>query len=630
MKKNSIKRELTFKIIFSFLFVILLFFIVHYIYIRRTFMKQYIAMRQSEVRQLAPSLADAVYVNDIEFLKKLVYPLSSSPDAVYILIADNNGDTIFSQGTFPAAVFSQKGIDKNKYMEKKDALLLLKNDIILHSLMPTEFGKQPAKTLGSIEVVFSLKKLIADINSNYILIIPAILVVFLILYLWLGASIRFYINPILLITQTMLEHRAGETNKRVKTKRTDEIGELAEAFNSMADELQNRMEALKTLNKELDLKVTQRTKEIQQKNELLEQQNKEILRADRLKSEFLANVSHELRTPLNSILGFSQVLLNKIDGDLPPKQAEDIRIIYQNGKHLLDLINDILDLSKIEAGKIKLNMEYLDVCSIIKEVENALMPLAETKHLTLTAKCPPKAALIFADYIRLKQILFNLLSNALKFTNKGGVRAAVSQEDHHLNIEISDSGIGIAREDLDTIFEAFTQVKRQLTAKPGGTGLGLTLAKKYTELMNGKIKVRSTLNVGTTFTLSFPYFNIKNDGHINIAVIEDDPDAVMLYSRFLQEKDVNIIHFTYSKDLIHKLEENNVSLIILDILIPREKGWDVLKLIKASLKIGKVPVIVISILDKKKYAVAMGADAYLLKPVTEQEFLKTISKYVKI
>ena len=239
----------------------------------------------------------------------------------------------------------------------------------------------------------------------------------------------------------------------------------------------------------------------------IDEKNLELSRVNQMKSAFLASMSHELRTPLNSILALSQILLDRIDGDLSSEQEKQVAMIQGSGEHLLQLINDILDLSRIEAGKVRIEKMWIDLPKIAQEAIKSIEPLAQKKELNLRLVAPPSFPQIFADEARVRQILLNLLSNAVKFTPSGAIRVTLSvsgNADQEIAVSVQDTGIGIAQKNLSYIFEPFHQVDSTAARKYGGTGLGLSICKQLVELMGGRIWANSSLGEGSTFTFTLP------------------------------------------------------------------------------------------------------------------------------
>lgn len=296
------------------------------------------------------------------------------------------------------------------------------------------------------------------------------------------------VEPIRILQQGAEIIGEGNLNHRISIKTNDEIEDLANKFNQMVEKINKSYS-------ELEQRVSERT-------EGLRKGYREMEAVSRLKSEFLASMSHELRTPLNSILGFSELLHDKTYGDLNKKQFEYINYIHKSGKHLLELINDILDLSKIEAGRMEIKPEEFSAASAINEVHSIVRPLAAKKKVCMEVDIDSCVSTIVADERMFKQILYNLISNAVKFTNEGGcIKIRVVSNNYFLQVSVIDSGIGIKKEDLGAIFKEFKQVA---TRDGEGTGLGLVLVKRYVEMQGGAIRVESEYGKGSNFTFRLP------------------------------------------------------------------------------------------------------------------------------
>ncbi|MGH7620004.1 MAG: ATP-binding protein [Gemmatimonadaceae bacterium] len=263
-------------------------------------------------------------------------------------------------------------------------------------------------------------------------------------------------------------------------------------------------EALKQLNGELEGRIAAATKDLAQQNERLLWQSEELAKANKLKSDFLASMSHELRTPLNAVIGYSALLLDGIAGPLRDGQADFVSRSRAAAQHLLSLINDILDLAKIEAGKMPVNVEMVSLPEMIDEVSKQVEPMLAAKQLQFVTDVAPDCATIESDKTKVKQILLNLLSNAVKFTNKGTVRVSVTCDGDAVLLEVHDTGVGIKPEELDAIWEDFRQLDQSRTRSIGGTGLGLSITRRLTQQLGGQVSVRSEFGVGTTFTVRLP------------------------------------------------------------------------------------------------------------------------------
>ena len=301
---------------------------------------------------------------------------------------------------------------------------------------------------------------------------------------------------------------------------------------------------------------------LKQKNKDLQESQKAAEAANEAKSTFLANMSHELRTPLNAIIGYSEMLIEDAE-DENEDFIPDLDKINSSGKHLLGLINDILDLSKVESGKMELFIEEFDLEKVLKEVSATIIPLVEKNNNSLNLTINTETKSISADITKIRQILLNLLSNATKFTNEGEIDITVDDNPENtllLDFKVSDSGIGMTPEQVDKVFKPFTQADEKTTRKFGGTGLGLTITKMFAEMMGGRIDLSSIINEGTTFIVSIPKFVIdpkkkvkdkiedmkfKNrKGSFTILVIDDDANAQELMKKFLIKENYNVLQAT--------------------------------------------------------------------------------------
>lgn len=263
-------------------------------------------------------------------------------------------------------------------------------------------------------------------------------------------------------------------------------------------------EELRKYREHLEELVRERTSELEQKGQELVDTNVRLEEASQHKSQFLANMSHELRTPLNSIIGYTKLMLDGLEGDINEEQKQDLQTVYNNSKHLLALINDLLDLSRIEAGKTVLSYETFIISDLLSEVIPTVEPLAREKGLTLTYSVDPDIDSLYADKAKVKQVLINLLGNAIKFTDEGSVKLDVAVTDSDIIFSVTDTGIGIKEEDLEAIFDSFKQVGPAQIAGYEGTGLGLAISKQFVEMQGGKIWAESELGKGSTFTLTLP------------------------------------------------------------------------------------------------------------------------------
>ena len=370
--------------------------------------------------------------------------------------------------------------------------------------------------------------------------------------------------------------------------------------------------------------------------ELAQKAVTEIRELDRIKSQFLANMSHELRTPLNSIIGFSRVILKGIDGPISDQQQQDLNAIYNSGQHLLGLINDILDLSKIEAGKMDLSVEEMSMSDTINSVMSTAAGLVKDKSVKLKHDVPPDLPTIRADPMRIRQVLINLISNAAKFTDEGSI--TVTAEPHisptgysEVMISVTDTGPGISQEDQAKLFQAFSQVDSSPTRRTGGTGLGLSISQRLVDMHNGRIGVRSAVGKGSTFFFTVPQFHqpaneaTPGQGKV-ILCIDDDQQVIGLYDRYLKPQGYQVVPVTNpatARDTIKRMKPYAVTL---DIMMPGIDGWSLLEELKGDPETRNTPVIICSIVEEEEKGFSLGASDYLVKPILEEDLLNALNR----
>ncbi len=370
--------------------------------------------------------------------------------------------------------------------------------------------------------------------------------------------------------------------------------------------------------------------------------------ANRAKSQFLANMSHELRTPLNAIIGYSEMLQEEAqDAGLASFDA-DLGKIHTAGKHLLSLINDVLDLSKIEAGKMELYLETFDVNAMLDEVTTTIQPMVAKNENVLTVTRGDDLGEMHADLVKVRQTLLNLLSNACKFTERGGitldVRRVGSDHGDELSFAVSDSGIGMTTEQMGRLFESFSQAESSTARRYGGTGLGLALTRRFSEMMGGSVNVSSTAGSGSTFTLRIPArVDLarrptgaaaptqplkQGDGSAGtVLVIDDDADARRLLRNALAADGFRVEEATDGTSGLEAARSVRPDAITLDVLMPGMDGWEVLRRIRADESLADVPVIMLSVLHEQQLAIALGATEYVTKPIDRTQLRNILRRH---
>ncbi len=389
-------------------------------------------------------------------------------------------------------------------------------------------------------------------------------------------------------------------------------------------------------------------KQITESNEALVIANRQITIANQMKSKFLANMSHELRTPLNAIIGFSDIILQKTLGNLTPEQNDAVHAILESGQNLLRLINDILDLSKIEAGKMELNRAEVSLQEIVLSARNVTTPLLKKKRQNVQVLISDRVPELFVDETKIKQVLLNLLSNANKFTPDQGkiVIAAdvVLHEDGYpdeLDLRVMDNGCGIPPDELEVIFQEFRQSTISQNANyPKGTGLGLTLSRKIIEMHHGKLWAESDGAGGSTFIIRLPLkekiirerLPVKFQSQKktpSVLIIEDDPNAVKLLEYYLDGQGYTIIKAMTAEEGIRLAKDFKPTVISLDVMLPDKSGWEVLEILKTHSETQDIPVILLTAFEDRELGYRLNASRYFVKPIDRQELLATIAQLSK-
>ncbi|MBY0096648.1 response regulator [Mesobacillus maritimus] len=460
----------------------------------------------------------------------------------------------------------------------------------------------------------------------------------------------------------------------------DETKTLNDELQNQSEELQLQQEELKTMNEELESQYRQsekRTSDLQQAKAALEEKTKQVLLSSQYKSEFLANMSHELRTPLNSLLILAQILVENKEGNLTDKQTEYANTIYSSGKDLLELINDILDLSKIESGKLDFNIGEIDIRGVVTFVNNQFSALAEKKGIDFKVRIEEDVpAILYSDEQKIYQVMKNLVSNAIKFTEIGSVKLRVfkpiPEKNDVIAFAVSDTGIGISDEKQDLIFEAFQQADGTTSRRFGGTGLGLSISKGMADLVGGSISVESVEGQGSTFTFYLPlnlnesvatssanqevaatveesssaspdseFLLVPEDvskgqedilSGKSVLLVDDDMRNVFALTTVLEEVGIKVLFAENGREALMTLEETSeIDLILMDIMMPEMDGYEAIKRIRAINKYEQLPIIALTakaMKDDREKCLKAGASDYISKPVNLEQLLSLLKVWL--
>ena len=421
----------------------------------------------------------------------------------------------------------------------------------------------------------------------------------------------------------------GDLAQRIRIKTGDELEALADQFNDMAGRLQESYAGL-------EQKVEQRTREVEEKSRQLEM-------ASQHKSQFLASMSHELRTPLNAIIGLTEMMVSNAARFGTEKAAEPLRRVQRAGTHLLGLINQVLDLSKIEAGKLELSSDLVTLAPLITEVVDTARPLAEQNNNRLVVKSQENLGSLTVDPMRLRQILLNLLSNACKFTKQGEVALVarrVINQGNWIEFAVSDTGIGVTPEQQAKIFEEFTQADSSTARQYGGTGLGLAITRKLARMMGGDVTLTSEARARARLLRSvcppaprcLPETPVSSDRDHStrgncVLVVDDDATARELIADHLKAQGFSVVTAAGGVEGLKLAKELQPTAITLDVMMPDLDGWSVLAALRQNPDLADIPVIMVSIVDEHRRGIALGAAGYLTKPIDRERLHRLIRRF---
>nr|HET6903433.1 ATP-binding protein [Ktedonobacteraceae bacterium] len=519
--------------------------------------------------------------------------------------------------------------------------------------------------------VLSIQLRVAAFNGSALLLAYLLSAIALCI---LGATFIMFVKGLLkdlnILEAATNQLGSSDLAARVQELRYDELNDLGQTFNTMAEELALRSR-----------EVERTTSELRDRRDELMAVNVALEEANRARSQFLSTMSHELRTPLASIIGFSQMLLDDAEeANWNQQQQNDLKRILKNGQHLLSLINDVLDLSKIEAGRMVLTYSQIDVQELLTSVVEEIQSMANAQHLVLRAEVEDGIDFLESNPLKLRQVLLNLVSNAIKFTEQGEVTVTATrvtsseQQSDQIALAVKDSGIGISSDAQAHIFEAFYQADGTYTRKFGGTGLGLSIVSQLTALLGGTIAIKSAPGQGSTFTVTFsikaahhsneqqlprlhavPQAEASTmvlsvdeltsaipaavgaysaqraavDGQLNVVLaIDDNPDAIVLIKAALRNTPFTVVGMQAPLHVMEQVREMQPCAIILDVMMPDLNGWEILHQLKANPSTSSIPVVMLTVIAEPSTGYVLGADDYLIKPFKSDVLLNTLRNVI--
>lgn len=615
--------------------------------------EQHIKQTASLAETLSANSVSWVLANDIVGLEEIIHSATGYPSLQYAMVLTPEGrvmahsDNIFN-GQYITDTVSQKLLHANiesQYLQTGLALV----DVAVPIMANEKFIGWARVAISGEDIAEGLQIISRD---GVIYTVIAILVGSLFAFV-MARGMTSDMQKLVKVASSV----SGGSAERVKIDREDEIGNLAKDFNRMLDSLDRNSRFQRMLEQELRSRRDLLEEQVRERTKELEQARDDALQATVAKSSFLASMSHELRTPLNSIIGFTGIVMDGEAGDLNEEQKKQLGMVYNSSRHLLGLINDILDLSKVESGKQEVSKESFEVKPLLSELYDMMVPLADNKGLKLEVSCIPSCycessneelcskacpEMLYTDRGKLKQVLINLIGNALKFTEHGSVTISCYVKEDNLQIQVEDTGIGIDEEHLATIFEAFQQVDFGDTRQKEGTGLGLAISHEFMALLGGSLEVKSEPGKGSIFYLNIPIddnvsvpikhkvSHTRDNGHSGekkvILVVDDQADARALIKQYLERDGYDVIMSSHHDDALYQARTHKPFAITLDIMMPEPDGWSILAALKNDAETTSIPVILVTVLDEKNLGLSLGAVDYLQKPVEGPQLLAALNK----
>ncbi|MDO8735487.1 MAG: ATP-binding protein [Thermoleophilia bacterium] len=573
---------------------------------------------------VANSIANTMLAGKGQIATSALEKLRSSPEVDRIEVFSNRGNEVFAgngankEANDPVRDVLNTGEPLQYYDSRDDGDYLVQVNPLPNEASCQQCHGTDQALRGAVLVSTSMSSVDRAVREDFIrmalVFISGLIVLMVVLWFALRSTVLKPLRQVVGVIHGIAE---GDLEERIDVKSKDEVGDMAESFNKMADSLKDSRDNLRRVNLNL-------------------------LEANRLKSEFLSVMSHELRTPLNAIIGFSEVLKDMGEGKISDREEKYLLNIETSGRHLLQLINDILELAKIGAEDEELVREDISIPQVMEDIRKLGHPFAAQRRVWLEVLPSEQLPLILADAGKVKRILYNLVSNAIKFTHEGGrVIIEAKPVDGMVEISVTDTGIGISAEDQKKIFTEFQQLESANSRRYEGTGVGLALSRKLVEMHGGRIWVESELGTGSKFTFSLPMTPGRRrqsdrrrsesppaliepetvPGQPLVLVVEDDPQTSELLGLWLKETSYRVAYAYDGEQALRLARELKPYVITLDILLPKVDGWQVLQELKADPETRDIPVIVISILERSRRAMELGAFDCFVKPIEKKELL---------